>query len=50
MNKNSLAWNDPAFEPSTEALTEMHTDFLDSEIITHDLVAHMTQQLQRKLN
>ena len=49
MNKNSLAWNDPAFEPSTEALTEMHTDFLDSKIITHDLVAHMTPATAEKV-
>lgn len=49
--KNSLRveWNDPAFEPSTEALTEMHTNFLDSEIITHDLVAHMTPATAEKV-
>jgi hypothetical protein len=40
--KIAEAWNDPAFEPCTEALTKDQTNFLDSKIITHDLVAHMT--------
>ena len=35
-------WNDMTFEPLTKALPDEHTDFSDSERITHDLVAHMT--------
>ena len=47
--KIAEAWNDPAFEPSTEALPDERTDFLYSEIITHDLVAHMTPATAEKV-
>ena len=35
-------WNDTIFEPLTKALPHEHTDFSESEIITHDLVGHMS--------
>ena len=47
--KIAEAWNDPAFEPLTEALPDQHTDLSDSEIITHDLVAHMTPATAEKV-
>ena len=49
LTKIAEAWNDPTFEPLTEALTDEHTDFSDADIITHDLVAHMTPATAEKV-
>ena len=42
-------WNDTTFEPLTEALPHEHTDFSESEIITHDLVGHMSVATAEKV-
>jgi hypothetical protein len=36
-------WNDPTFEPETEAMDDLHPDYVSSEKLTFDLVADMAQ-------
>jgi hypothetical protein len=47
--KIAETWNGPSFEPTTEALPNKDTNFSESEIISHDLVAHMTPATVEKV-
>ena len=42
-------WNDPLFEPETEALPDLHPDFSFSEILTFDLVADMAKATPQRV-
>ena len=41
-------WNDPLFEPTTEELPEIHSDFINDETIFHHLVEKMSKATAEK--
>jgi len=41
-------WNDPAFEPVSEELPALHSDFISSEVLSHEKVAQLSPTTPEK--